>query len=124
MRRRCHNCGKVGHLVRNCWATSGDAERGTEDDPGSGAPFPGIDGAGTRNPSRANELRERVLPDGTDVKLCGLCRKWGDHYRARHPPDNAAVANDDAANVATEVMDEDEEPTSGAFARSRATRLI
>ena len=85
-----------------------------------GEPFPGVDSDGIRNPPRANDPREKTLQDGTEVKWCGLCGKWGDHYRAGHPEDSAAVAEVEA-NVA---MDDDVPPTGGAFARLRASGLI
>ena len=62
-----------------------------------------------------------MLQDGTEVKWCGLCGKWGDHYRAGHPTDNTAVAEGNTANVA---VDEDAAPTFSAFVILRATRLI
>ena len=46
-----------------------------------GADFPGVDDASIRRPPRRNEPRERTLPDGTQVKWCPECGKWGDHFR-------------------------------------------
>ena len=79
-RKRCHNCGKVGHLSRSCWAPGGGAEgqgpgpnRAHTRTSTQGDNFPGVDDAGIRNPPRPGEPRERTLPSGTEVKWCGLC---------------------------------------------------
>ena len=82
-----------------------------------------------RSPPRANEPHERTLPDGTDVKWCGLCGAWGNHYRANHltdeeskvdgvPAGEGHVAIDDIVDSA-----EDPQPT-GALARLHVAGLI
>ena len=75
----CHNCGKLGHISRNCWAPGGGAEGDSPNGAGAGAEdgsepanqdvdFPGVDNASIRRPPRRNEPRERTLPDGKQVK--------------------------------------------------------
>ena len=94
-----------------------------------GDDFPGVDDTGIRNPSRPGEPRERILPNGSEVKWCGLCGKWGDHYRAGHP---IAIESEEAegageGNVAFDNLDvngDDPPPSTGAFARLYAAGLI
>ena len=89
--------------------------------------FPGVDETGIRNPPRPGEPRERVLPSGQEVKWCGLCGKWGDHYRVGHPVGDADVVIDDGdaeGNVAFDEPVVDEPPPAGAFAHLHAAGLI
>ena len=136
-RKKCHNCGRQGHLSRTCWAPGGGAEgqgpnRGNHNGGGNqqGEAFPGVDDAGIRNPPRPGDPRERVLPSGQEVKWCGLCGKWGDHYRAGHPSEEEVKeeeAVDGDGHVAIEdgaVEETDDPPSSGAFARLYAAGLI
>ena len=88
-RNKCHNCGKVGHVVRTCWGPGGGAEgqfpnrrRPNVGGVQQGDAFPGVDDTGMRNPPNANDPRERTLPNGQKVKWCGICGSWTDHYRA------------------------------------------
>ena len=72
------------------------------------------------------------MPDGTEVKWCGIHGNWGDHYRAGHTTD--ATNNDDggktadAGNVTTKGFDEGggdgHKPTLGAFSRLCEAGLI
>ena len=90
--------------------------------------FPGVDDASIRNPPRPGEPRERTLPSGIEVKWCGLCGKWGDHYRAGHTngeDEKEAETGDGDGHVAiVEELAEDITPPSGAFARLSAAGLI
>ena len=102
-RKQCHNCGKIGHLVRTCWAIGSEYSvggrggrsgrggrggrgvrggRGGRNTNANNVSFPGVDELAIRNPPRPGEPRERTLSDDTEVKWCGLCSSWGDHYRA------------------------------------------
>jgi len=47
-----------------------------------------VDDAGIGNPLRVGKPHERLLLSGEEAKWCGLCVKWGDHYRADHCVDN------------------------------------
>ena len=86
--------------------------------------FPGVDDQALRRPPQGNEPRERTGVDGVEIKWCGECGAWGDHYRSEHP---AEV--EDAANLAlgcginedarVEVSDDE-----GVFSRLRAAGLI
>jgi hypothetical protein len=90
-----------------------------------------VDDASIRRPPRRNKPRERTLPDGTQVKWCPKCGKWGDHFRAGHTAANDDEDNGgDAANVATGddddnlVVQEDDNVSDGAFARLRMAGLF
>ena len=141
-RLSCHNCGKLGHIARNCWALGGGSEgQGPDEQGGDGnnEGFPGVDEASIRRPPRRNEPRQRTLPDGTVVKWCPECGAWGDHFRAGHPAEtvdpplhnNNALVQEDAL-VAADVSDgdlcgecnEDDEVSDGAFARLRMAGLL
>ena len=67
-----------------------------------------------------------MMSDGAELKWCGLCGSWTDHYPARHPAEN--TEGDEVGYVVTEAMDDgdigDETPTPGAFARLRDAGLI
>lgn len=84
IKKRCHNCGKIGHLVITCQTPGGGEERTSTNDTNEEI-FPGVNGTAIRDPHHAGEPRERTLADGTTVKQCRLYRSWGDHYRAEHP---------------------------------------
>jgi len=124
-RKRCHNCGKVGHITRSCWTPGGGSAGQGPSTPSGDDTFPGVDDEALRNPPRPGAPRERTLPNGTDVKWCGLCGKWTNHYRARHPVEGEEKVSegDDEANVAIEladdVVEEDDPPPTGTFARLR-----
>ena len=134
-RKKSHNCGKVGHLSRDCWAPGGGSEgqgpNRRNRTATQGDQFPGVDETGIRNPPRPGEPRERVLPSGEEVKWCGLCGKWGDHYRAGHPSGEDGKEEepgDGDGHVAIaengDLDDEEDPPLAGAFARLHAAGLI
>ena len=134
-RKRCHNCGKTGHINRTCWAPGGGQEvQGSSGNTSSVSPetFPGVGGDSLRNPPCPGAPRERTLVDGSEMKWCALCGLWTDYYRAGHPitGEGNDAADDGDGNVviegiaeAGEVVDEDQ-PPNGAFARLRDAGLI
>ncbi len=71
-----------------------------------------------------------MLPSGLEVKWCGLCGKWGDHYSAGNPNgenEKEEEAGDGDGHVAiadNANLDVDDLPPAGAFARLRAAGLI
>ena len=126
----------MGHLSRMCWQPGGGAEgQGPSQNGGRGgggrtdASFPGVDGAAMRSPPRANEPHERTLPNGTDVKWCGLCGAWGSHYWANHlaeeeSKDDGPPVGEGHVAVNDAIPSTEEPQPSGALARLHAAGLI
>ena len=97
----------MGHLTRTYWAPGWGAEGaiGTRDNTGTTERnFPGVDDTEIRNPTCAGVPRERIFPDGSVAKQCGLCGSWTDYYRAGYHVDNNK-GDKGIGDVATEEMD-------------------
>ena len=111
----------MSHLTRMCWVPGGGEYCALADNKNE-VSFPGINGSGVRNPPCLGEPRKRTLADGTDVKWCGLCGSWGDHYRVGHTTNATDEAIDEhTTNVAIESAEEfggdRAQPTDGVYQR-------
>ena len=81
----CHNCGKLGHIERNCWSVGGGAHGENANEENNATDSLGVNNQAICCPPRANESRERTLPDGATVNWCSLWGSQGDYFRAQHP---------------------------------------
>ena len=140
----CHNCGKLGHIKRNCWLPGGGASKESgEDADGSseGNTLPGANSDAISRPPRGGEPRFKRLQNGDEVVWCGSCSKWGNHLTSGHvrgsntgdAGEGASAGVDDGddtreADVGSlaEMTNDDEsvEVEGGSFARLRLAGLI
>ena len=100
----CHNCGKQGHISRNCFLPGGGAYNtqsggGGAEDNGS---FLGVDERTLRRSPQGKEPRICTLLDGTSVKWCSPCGSWGNYFRAGHTAEDDAPIVETTDNVPAE----------------------
>ena len=88
-----------------------------------------MDDAGMRNLPNANNPREHTVPNRLEVKWCGLCGSWTDHYRDGHTggEEKTDVEGDEAGLVTIDTVADNEDdppPPSGAFTQLHTAGLV
>ena len=79
----------MGHLARTCWSPGGGGDRPIGTTSAADETFSGVGDKGLKNPPRVRVPRKETLLDRVELKWCGLCESWTNHYRAGYPAESA-----------------------------------